>query len=70
MSDAALKLGSNTKELEDLGMALKKLLIQWGKDGGGQLLNKTHKGIIHTFVTLDYIRAYVHVGIVSSSTTA
>lgn len=69
LSDATLKLGSNTKELEDLSMAHKKLLIQWGKDGGGQLLKHT-KELIRTLVTLGYICAYVHVGIVSFSITS
>ena len=56
LSDATLKLGSNTKELEDLSMALKNLLIQWGQDGGGQLLNKTHKG---TYTYICHSRLYM-----------
>lgn len=35
LSDTTLKLGSNTKELENLRPALKTLLIQRGKEDGG-----------------------------------
>lgn len=37
LPDTALKHGSNIKELGDPRLALKKCLIQWGKEDGGQL---------------------------------